>query len=199
MSGNENERPGGRLRVGDQEREAATRRLGEHYEAGRLTADEHAERTDQALRAKTEADLAGLFDDLPGHLGTADHAAGHTTGHATGHGAGHAAGDAGGHAAGQTAGRGGEGPWGWGIGAPWTAPQDSRGGRGGRHPGGAAWTEGRQGPGRLPVPLLAALAALAVVFTIGCTVIAGHPPVLPLLAVLTGVFVVLRRRKEGRA
>lgn len=194
MSGNENERPGGRLRVGDQEREAAIGRLGEHYEAGRLTADEHAERTDQALRAKTEADLTALFDDLPDDRRTA----GHTAGYSTGHSAGQTTGQTAGQTAGQ-GGQGGEGPWGWGIGAPWTAPQDSYGGRGGRQPGGAAWTEGRQGPGRLPVPLLAALAALAVVFSIGCTLVAGHPPVLPLLAVLTGVFVVLRRRKQVRA
>jgi hypothetical protein len=53
------------LRIGDTEREEAVRRLGEHYEAGRLTAEEHSERVDQALRAKTDAELAGLFTDLP--------------------------------------------------------------------------------------------------------------------------------------
>jgi hypothetical protein len=60
------ERPGGPIRIGDSEREDAIKRLGEHYEAGRLSADEHAERIDQALQAKTEADLAALFTDLPG-------------------------------------------------------------------------------------------------------------------------------------
>jgi len=65
MSGNENDRPDG-IRVGDQEREEAVRRLGEHYEAGRLTAEEHTERVGEALRSKTQADLAALFTDLPG-------------------------------------------------------------------------------------------------------------------------------------
>ena len=60
------ERPGGPIRIGDSEREDAVKRLGEHYEAGRLTAEEHSERVDQALKAKTEADLSGLFADLPG-------------------------------------------------------------------------------------------------------------------------------------
>lgn len=60
------ERPGGPIRIGDTEREDAVRRLGEHYEAGRLSAEEHSERVDQALQAKTEADLAALFADLPG-------------------------------------------------------------------------------------------------------------------------------------
>lgn len=64
MSGNENDRPDG-VRVGDQEREEAVRRLGEHYEAGRLTAEEHTERVGEALKAKTHADLKALFTDLP--------------------------------------------------------------------------------------------------------------------------------------
>jgi hypothetical protein len=59
------ERPGGPIRIGDSEREDAVKRLGEHYEAGRLSAEEHSERVDQALRAKTDADLAALFSDLP--------------------------------------------------------------------------------------------------------------------------------------
>lgn len=175
MGGNENEEPGGRLRVGDQERESAIRRLGEHYQAGRLTADEHAERTDQALRAKTQADLGAVFADLPDDYRT------------TAQGAG------------QEGGQEGEGPWGWGLGAPWTAPQDRPGRGGGRRPAGTAWAAGGREPGLLSVPLVAALVALAVVFSIGCSVVAGHPPVLPLVAVLTGVFVVLRRRKERRA
>lgn len=59
------ERPGGPIRIGDKEREDAVKRLGEHYEAGRLTAEEHTERIGRALEAKTDADLAGLFSDLP--------------------------------------------------------------------------------------------------------------------------------------
>ncbi|HET6988926.1 MAG TPA: DUF1707 domain-containing protein [Kribbella sp.] len=66
------ERPGGPIRIGDSEREDAIKRLGEHYEAGRLSAEEHAERIDRALQAKTDADLAALFADLPGarHAGS---------------------------------------------------------------------------------------------------------------------------------
>ncbi len=59
------ERPGGSIRIGDSEREDAVRRLGEHYEAGRLSAEEHSERVEQALKARTGADLEGLFADLP--------------------------------------------------------------------------------------------------------------------------------------
>lgn len=65
MNGNENDRQHSGVRVGDSEREEAVRRLGDHYEAGRLAADEHAERVDQALRAKTQGDLDALFADLP--------------------------------------------------------------------------------------------------------------------------------------
>ncbi|GAA1117068.1 hypothetical protein GCM10009630_13510 [Kribbella jejuensis] len=60
------ERPGGPIRIGDREREDAVKRLGEHYEAGRLTAEEHSDRVDQVLKAKTEADLREPFADLPG-------------------------------------------------------------------------------------------------------------------------------------
>ncbi|MBO0828982.1 MAG: DUF1707 domain-containing protein [Streptosporangiales bacterium] len=71
MTGNENPGPGpgqGRpgVRIGDAEREDAVRQLGEHYAAGRLTEEEHAERTEQAYAARTQADLDGLFGDLPG-------------------------------------------------------------------------------------------------------------------------------------
>ena len=75
------ERPGGPIRIGDSEREDAVKRLGEHYEAGRLSAEEHAERIDTALQAKTEADLAALFTDLPGsHRSGATGAAGPSAG-----------------------------------------------------------------------------------------------------------------------
>ena len=60
------ERPGGPIRIGDREREDAVQRLGEHYQAGRLSAEEHSERVDQALKARTDAELNGLFGDLPG-------------------------------------------------------------------------------------------------------------------------------------
>lgn len=66
----ENHEPGRRgVRIGDAEREEAVRRLGEHFAAGRLTEEEHSERADQAYAARTQADLDGLFGDLPGEQG----------------------------------------------------------------------------------------------------------------------------------
>ena len=53
------------MRVSDAEREAAATELREHYAAGRLTLEELNERLDKTFAAKTRADLAGLFDDLP--------------------------------------------------------------------------------------------------------------------------------------
>lgn len=60
------------LRVSDAERTEVAGLLGEHYSDGRLDRAEFDERVAQAMSAKTRADLAGLFDDLPdlGH-GTA--------------------------------------------------------------------------------------------------------------------------------
>jgi Flp pilus assembly protein TadB len=54
-----------RLRIGDAEREAAARELGEHFALGRITADEHSERLEQIWAARTNADLAPTFRDLP--------------------------------------------------------------------------------------------------------------------------------------
>lgn len=53
------------LRVSDAERADVADRLGRHYSDGRLDQDEFNERVEQAMRAKTQSDLAGLFDDLP--------------------------------------------------------------------------------------------------------------------------------------
>jgi hypothetical protein len=53
------------LRIGDAEREAAARELGEHFALGRITADEHTERLEQIWAARTAADLAPAFRDLP--------------------------------------------------------------------------------------------------------------------------------------
>ena len=162
------EKPGGPIRIGDKEREDAIKRLGEHYEAGRLTAEEHTERIGRALEAKTEADLAALFSDLPGA-----HRAGPETGEAWG------------------------GPWGW-TKPPWTAPEDAAGtaGRGG--PGRPPWAA--RGPlGKVPFPLLIALAAIALIASIGCVVGGGHPPILPLLLIVAAVVIVRKRRQEGRA
>lgn len=55
-----------RLRIGDRERQAAVLLLGEHWGAGRLDSDEFDDRTGRALRARTTADLALVFHDLPG-------------------------------------------------------------------------------------------------------------------------------------
>ena len=54
------------LRLSDAERDQAVAALGEHYAAGRLTAEEHSDRTDRAYAARTGADLRPLFADLPG-------------------------------------------------------------------------------------------------------------------------------------
>jgi hypothetical protein len=53
------------LRVGTAEREQAAAALGEHFAAGRLEVDEYDERVARAYAAKTAAELAGLFTDLP--------------------------------------------------------------------------------------------------------------------------------------
>ena len=146
------ERPGGPIRIGDSEREDAIKRLGEHYEAGRLSAEEHSERIGQALQAKTEADLVALFADLPGEQRAfAD--------------------------AGASAGAGGS--------------QYKRG------PGRPPWAA--KGPlGKIPFPVLIALAAIALIATIGCVVGGGHPPFLPLL-IIAGVVLFAKRRRESRA
>jgi Flp pilus assembly protein TadB len=53
------------LRIGDAEREAAARELGEHFAMGRITADEHGDRLEQIWAARTAADLTPVFRDLP--------------------------------------------------------------------------------------------------------------------------------------
>ena len=54
-----------RLRIGDAERETAAQELGEHFAMGRITAEEHGERLEQIWSARTAADLAPAFADLP--------------------------------------------------------------------------------------------------------------------------------------
>jgi Flp pilus assembly protein TadB len=54
-----------RLRIGDADREEAARELGEHFALGRITAEEHTERLEQIWAARTTADLAPAFRDLP--------------------------------------------------------------------------------------------------------------------------------------
>ena len=53
------------LRVSDAERDQAAAELGEHYQAGRLDAEEFDERLAAALGARTRGDLDKLLEDLP--------------------------------------------------------------------------------------------------------------------------------------
>jgi hypothetical protein len=53
------------LRIGNQERTAAIRCLDEHLSAGRLDADEYADRITTASLARTRGDIEPLFLDLP--------------------------------------------------------------------------------------------------------------------------------------
>ena len=57
--------PRGGMRVSDAERDQAVAELSEHFQAGRLAQDEFDDRSGRALEARTGADLAGLFTDLP--------------------------------------------------------------------------------------------------------------------------------------
>ena len=52
-------------RIGDAERDRAADYLREHMSVGRLTQEEFDERLTAALQARTAADLAPLFADLP--------------------------------------------------------------------------------------------------------------------------------------
>jgi hypothetical protein len=53
------------IRISDAERSEAADLLSKHYGDGRLDEAEFQQRLDQVMRAKTYADLDGLFDDLP--------------------------------------------------------------------------------------------------------------------------------------
>jgi len=53
------------MRVGDTERNSALEALGEHLSAGRLDIEEYGERSAKVTVARTTADLAALFTDLP--------------------------------------------------------------------------------------------------------------------------------------
>jgi len=57
--------PSGSLRVSDADRDRAIAELSEHYQAGRITTEEFEDRSGRALQARTTADLADLFTDLP--------------------------------------------------------------------------------------------------------------------------------------
>jgi hypothetical protein len=53
------------MRISDAERTEAADLLSKHYGDGRLDEAEFNQRLDQVMRAKTYADLSGVFDDLP--------------------------------------------------------------------------------------------------------------------------------------
>jgi hypothetical protein len=55
----------GDLRVSDADRDLALAELSEHFQAGRLDADEFEDRSGRALRARTARELTDLFADLP--------------------------------------------------------------------------------------------------------------------------------------
>jgi DUF1707 SHOCT-like domain len=57
--------PAGDLRVCDADRDRALCELSEAFQAGRITADEFDERSQQALSARTGKELTALLDDLP--------------------------------------------------------------------------------------------------------------------------------------
>jgi DUF1707 SHOCT-like domain len=65
MSTATKDHPSGSLRVSDADRDRAIAELSEHYQAGRLSTEELEDRTGRALQARTAADLAALFTDLP--------------------------------------------------------------------------------------------------------------------------------------
>ena len=54
------------MRISDADRAEVADRLSKHYSDGRLDQAEFNERLDRAMNAKTQADLNGLFADLPG-------------------------------------------------------------------------------------------------------------------------------------
>ena len=58
--------PASSLRLSDADRDRAVAELSEHFQAGRIAADELDDRVGRALQARTVADLAPLFADLPG-------------------------------------------------------------------------------------------------------------------------------------
>lgn len=57
--------PDPRLRISDSDRERAMADLAGHYADGRLDHEEYDERLDAIWTARTRADLAVLFSDLP--------------------------------------------------------------------------------------------------------------------------------------
>ncbi len=58
--------PADDMRASDADRDAVLSDLSEHFQVGRLTADEFEDRTGQALAARTWGELKALLQDLPG-------------------------------------------------------------------------------------------------------------------------------------
>jgi hypothetical protein len=57
--------PSQNLRISDLDREAALQALGEHMSVGRIDLEEYGDRSAEVTTAKTRADLADVFEDLP--------------------------------------------------------------------------------------------------------------------------------------
>ncbi len=57
--------PSAQMKASDADRDAVLSDLGEHFQAGRLTADEFEDRTGRALAARTWGELRDLLQDLP--------------------------------------------------------------------------------------------------------------------------------------
>jgi hypothetical protein len=57
--------PAAEMRASDADRDAVLSELSEHFQAGRLTAEEFDERAGQALAARTHGELRNLLLDLP--------------------------------------------------------------------------------------------------------------------------------------
>jgi uncharacterized protein DUF1707 len=57
--------PAAEMRASDADRDAVLSELSEHFQTGRLTAEEFDERAGQALAARTHGELRNLLRDLP--------------------------------------------------------------------------------------------------------------------------------------
>ncbi len=57
--------PSARMKASDADRDAVLSDLSEHFQAGRLAADEFEDRTGRALAARTWGELRDLMQDLP--------------------------------------------------------------------------------------------------------------------------------------
>jgi DUF1707 SHOCT-like domain len=57
--------PSAQRKASDADRDAVLSDLSEHFQAGRLTADEFEDRTGRALAARTWGELRNLLQDLP--------------------------------------------------------------------------------------------------------------------------------------